>query len=437
MPIEVAFTIGVSLLLFLTLKVKVNPFISLLSCALAIGLLSGMEPTQVIQTMIKGFGSVTAKIGIVIIFGVILGKCLEQSGAAEKIARSLIRAIGEKQSPLAMAVSGYLISIPVFSDVGYVMLAPLAKAISAQSRISFPLLAVPLAAGLLATHVLVPPTPGPLAIAGLLEISIAQMVLWGGLTAMLMTLAGWGFAQFILPRYQEKIIPQTVKTEMEAKQLPSLRASLFPLVLPLLLILSNTTALMSFPQGDPVRNLATFFGNANIAMSIGAILALTSLRPRLGGKNQAFQLIDESLIAAGPIIFITAAGGALGAILKSSGAGETLAQTIAASGLPFIVVPFIIAGILKTIQGSGTVAVITAATLCLPLANQLGLPPILIALAAGSGARLVCHVNDSFFWVYTNISGFDPQIGIKTLTFANVFMAFAGLLGTWIVSLLL
>ena len=176
---------------------------------------------------------------------------------------------------------------------------------------------------------------------------------------------------------------------------------------------------MVLPKGHPFITFTSFIGNANIAMAIGVIFAICLLGKKLknnGEKNSILKIMDDALKSAGPIIFITVAGGALGAILKSSGAGKAIAEAVANSGMPFILVPFIIAGILKTIQGSGTVAVVTAATLSLPIAQQLGLYPILIALASGSGARLICHVNDSYFWVYTNMSGFDTKTGLKTLS---------------------
>jgi len=435
-PVEIAFLVGLAVLLYLALRARISAFVALIVSALIIGLLAGMPAATVVKAITDGFGKTLSSIGIVIILGVMLGKYLEDSGAAEKMARSAVAVIGQKNSPLAMAMSGYLISIPVFSDVGYVILAPLAKAISARSRISFPVLAVSLASGLLATHVYVPPTPGPLAVAGLLGIDVGQMIVWGAFAALMMTLAGWAFAQLYLAKHVETIIPDIPHGDVGETQLPAGSASFIPLLTPMILILFNTTATMLLPEGNAIRNFAAFIGDANIAMGVGVLVAVLLLGQRLG-KEAVLKVMDDALSTAGPIIFITAAGGSLGAVLKASGAGEAVAKAVAASGLPFILVPFFIAGLLKTIQGSGTVAVVTAATLCLPIANQLGLPPILIALAAGAGARLVCHVNDSFFWVYTKMSGFDTAMGLKTLAVGNVFMALGGLLATWLASLLL
>lgn len=446
MSIELAFLIGLAVLLFLAIPLKVNAFVSLLLSAATIGLLSGMGATDTIDVIVHGFGATVSKIGIIIIFGVLLGQYLEDSRAAERLARSVVEWVGEKRSPLAMALSGYVISIPVFSDVGYLIMSPLAKAVSRRTGISFLVIAVSLAGGLLATHVLVPPTPGPLAVAGLLGIEVGRMILWGGVVALFMTLGGWLWAVLVIPRYMPAVIPPPVAAEaagrpdsaQEEEGMPGIWAALIPLLLPLILILADTTGRMLLEPGHPLRNTAAAIGDANVAVFVGACAALGLLhrKLRIAGKPRLAG-IEAALKNAGPIIFITAGGGSLGAVLERSGAGQSIAEFFANSGLPFVLIPFAISGLLKTVQGSGTVAVVTAATLCLPIAQQLAMDPLLIALGAGAGARLICHVNDSFFWVFANMSGFDTRTALKTLSASNVAMAFSGLAGTWAVSLFL
>jgi GntP family gluconate:H+ symporter len=195
---------------------------------------------------------------------------------------------------------------------------------------------------------------------------------------------------------------------------------------------------MLLEEGHPLRTVAAAIGNANVAVFLGACAALALLHRKLRAAGKpALAAVEGALKSAGPIIFITAAGGSLGAILEKSGAGGTIAEFFAGSGLPFLLIPFAISGLLKTIQGSGTVAVVTAATLCLPIAQQLQMDPLLIALSAGSGARLICHVNDSFFWVFANMSGIDTRTALKTLSVSNVALAFSGLAGTWVVSFII
>lgn len=216
--------------------------------------------------------------------------------------------------------------------------------------------------------------------------------------------------------------------------MPGTLASLIPLAVSLLLIVGNTTFSMLLPEGSIVTAVFGFIGDANVALAIGAVLAIVTLGKRMGGKK-GLEIMDTTLKDAGPIVFITAAGGALGQVLKVSGAGASLADLVVNTGLPFILIPFVISALLKIVQGSGTVAVTTAATLCAPIVASLGLNPLLIFLASGAGARSCCHVNDSFFWVYTNCMGFDMKTGLKTLSLSNVFMALGGLTATFIASL--
>lgn len=443
MPIELVFVIGIAVLLFLCLKVKANAFISLLATALVMGGLAGMSGSDVVSTITGGFSKTVKSIGIVIIFGILLGNYLDAAKGTNRMALDAVKLVGQKRAGLAMAITGYLVSIPVFSDAACVILTPLVKAIHKKTRIPLAVLAVSLSAGLLATHVYVPPTPGPLAAAGLLGIDIGQAILYGAFAAVFMTAFGWIFAETYLrtrPESYYSFREDAGEAEVEAvsldddADLPGTLASLVPLVVPLLLIVGNTTCAMIFPEESGIVKLFSFVGDANIALAIGAVLAIITLGKRMGGKV-VLDIMDKTLKDAGPIVFITAAGGALGEVLKASGAGASLAELVVNTGLPFILIPFVIAGLLKIVQGSGTVAVTTAATLCAPIAASLGLNPILIFLASGAGARSCCHVNDSYYWVYTNCMGFDMKTGLKTLSLSNIFMALGGLTATFICSL--
>ncbi len=428
----------------LCIKVKANAFISLLATALVMGLLTGMSGADTIKAITAGFSGTVKSIGIVIIFGIMLGNYLDAAKGTNRMALDTIKLVGQKHAGLAMAITGYIVSIPVFSDAAFVILTPLVKAIHKKSGIPLAILAVSLSAGLLATHVYVPPTPGPLAAAGLLGIDIGEAILYGGFAAIFMTLFGWIFAElyfrnkpesfYAFRTPDEETAEQVDTAEEDNKNLPGSLASLLPLVVPIVLIIINTTCSMVFPKGSSILKLTSFVGNSNIALAIGAILAIVTLGKRLGGK-QVLKIMDKTLNDAGPIVFITSAGGALGQVLKVSHAGDSLANLVINTGLPFILIPFVISGLLKVIQGSGTVAVITAATLCAPIAAKLGLNPILIFLASGAGARACCHVNDSYFWVYTNCMGYDMKTGLKTLSVSNAFMALGGLVATFICSL--
>ncbi len=432
---ELSFLIGLVALILLAAYFKVNAMISLLISSLIIGLISGIDGAVVIEAISIGFGGIVSKIGIVIIFGVLIGKLLEDTRGAEKLARSAIKLVGERNGPFVMAISGFLIAVPVYSDVGYVILSPLTKALSRKSGVCLAVLSVSLSAGLLATHVFVPPTPGPFAVVGLLGIDMGDMIIWGTFAAIVMTLSGWIYAQFVMPRYLSPIIPEETVETTDDVVMPNLYKAVLPLMVPIILILLKTTTTMLFNEHESVvYKMIQFVGDPVVAMGFGAIVAIVLLREKIKARFTVKHLVEVSIKDAGPIIFITAAGGSLGEVLEISGAGQAIAERIVSSGLPFILIPFLISGILKTIQGSGTVAIITAATLCLPISESLSMNPVLIAMAAGSGARLVCHVNDSYFWVFTNMNQFDTATGLKTLSAANIFMAFGGLLATWIAS---
>lgn len=444
LPMELVFVIGIAVLLFLCLKVKCNAFISLLATALVMGLLAGMSGAETVTSITTGFSGTVKSIGIVIIFGIMLGNYLDAAKGTNRMALDAVRLVGQKRAGLAMAITGYIVSIPVFADAGFVILTPLVKAIHRKTRIPLAILAVSLSAGLLATHVFVPPTPGPLAAAGLLGIDIGRAIMYGAFAAVFMTAFGWIFAELY---FRNKPDSYYTFRDADAQQqeeaaasleddsdLPGSLASLLPLLLPIVLILSNTTLGMFLSDDTTVMKVVSFIGDANVALAIGAILSIITLGKRLGGKA-ILDVMDNTLKDAGPIVFITSAGGALGQVLKDSGAGDSLAQMVLNIGLPFILVPFAISGLLKVVQGSGTVAVTTAATLCAPIASTLGLDPILIFLASGAGARLCCHVNDSYFWVYTNCMGFDMKTGLKTLSISNLSMSLGGLVATFICSL--
>lgn len=432
-----------AVLLFLCIKVKANAFVSLLATALVMGLMAGMSGADTVSAITDGFSGTVKSIGIVIIFGIMLGNYLDAAKGTNRMALDAVKLVGQKRAGLAMAITGYLVSIPVFSDAAFVILTPLVKAIHKKTKIPLAILAVSLSAGLLSTHVFVPPTPGPLAAAGLLGIDIGRAIMYGAFAAVFMTVAGWIFAELFFKNKPDSYYTFRDSEEQEKEEavsidddtdLPGTLASLLPLVVPIVLILLNTTCGMLLPEDSAVMKIISFVGDSNIALAIGAILAIVTLGKRLGGKV-ILDVMDKTLKDAGPIVFITSAGGALGQVLKVSGAGDSLAQGVIHTGLPFILIPFVISGLLKVVQGSGTVAVTTAATLCAPIAASLGLDPILIFLASGAGARLCCQVNDSYFWVYTNCMGFDMKTGLKTLSISNVVMSLGGLLATFICSL--
>lgn len=446
MPFGLVFLIGILVLLFFIVKLKTNAFVGLLAATFAIGACSGMPLTTVISTISEGFGGTVTSIGLVIIFGTILGKYLEVTNSTDRMALSIVEGFGESNTALAMALTGYIISIPVFSDSAMVVLSPLVLALAAKNkkpRVAIAVLGTSLAAGLLSTNVFFPPTPGPLAAAGMLNIDIGQAMLFGGLVALIRTLFGWGYAKFFLNKkaedwftYDNQAIIDAAAGDKEEKNMPGLFGALLPLLLPLVLILTNTFSKMIFGEESAVVSVTSFIGDPIVALVIGCVIAMIIHKDTLKGEG-ILSTLNAGLKESGSIVFVVAAGGALGSILKASGVGASLAESVASLPIPTLLIPFLIGATIKMINGSGTTALITAVTICEPMVAALGMSPIIIFLAACCGASICSHINDSFFWVYSGNLGMDMKTGLKTLS-ASCIVSTVGALGaTFVLSLFL
>lgn len=398
----VAFIIGILVLFFFIVKLKTNAFIGLLAATFTIGACSGMPLTDVVSTISDGFGGTVTSIGLVIIFGTMLGKYLEVTNSTNRMALSMVGVFGTSNTAMAMAVSGYIISIPVFSDSALVILSPLVLALAAKNkkpRVAIAVLGVSLAAGLLSTNVFFPPTPGPLAAAGMLKIDIGQTMLFGGLVALVRTLFGWGYAKFFLDRktdewftYDNSDILTAASEKGDEKAMPGL-----------------------FGEGSTIVSVTSFIGDPVVALVMGCVSAMFIHKGTLH-KEGIISTLTVGMKEAGSIVFIVSAGGALGSILKASGVGSSLAESISGLPIPTLLIPFLIGAIIKMINGSGTTALITAVTICEPMVAALGISPIIIFLAACTGASICSHINDSFFWVYSGNLGMDMKTGLKTLS---------------------
>ena len=405
-----------------------------------------MPLTDVISTISDGFGGTVTSIGLVIIFGTILGKYLEVTNSTDRMAFSIVGAFGESNAAMAMALSGYIISIPVFSDSAMVVLSPLVLALAGKNkkpRVAIAVLGASLAAGLLSTNVFFPPTPGPLAAAGILNIDIGQAMLFGGLVALVRTLFGWGYAKFFLGRkmenwftYDNQEIINAASNEKEEKSMPGLFGAILPLLLPLVLILLNTFSKMVFGEESSVVSITAFIGDPIVALVTGCIVAMIIHRKTLQ-KDGILTTLTSGLKESGSIVFVVAAGGALGSILKASGVGTSLAESVSSLPIPTLLIPFLIGAIIKMINGSGTTALITAVTICEPLVTTLGISPIIIFLAACAGASICSHINDSFFWVYSGNLGMDMKTGLKTLSASCIVSTVGALIATFLLSLFL
>jgi len=408
-------------------KFKVHPFITLILSSVLVGFLIGLDGNIILAKINEGFGKTLSSIGIIIAFGSIIGAFLEKSGGTAAIAKYLLKIIGEKKSPLAMNLTGLLVSIPVFCDSGFIILSSLNKALSKKTGISIIVFAVALSTGLYVSHVFIPPTPGPLAAAAALEADLGLVILMGIALAIPVAFVGYLWALKSGNRTDKLEVKETesLKVDEIVESKKSILAIFAPIIIPILLIALRSVAdYPSHPFGEDILYKAFFFmGNPLVALFVGILFATQLIDKKTTAVNSRLSWVTNALKEAGVIILITGAGGAFGSILSAANIGQMLETSL--SGLQIgIFLPFMLAAILKTAQGSSTVAIITSATIIAPLMIPLGLDSeiskALAVLAIGAGAMTVSHINDSYFWVVSQFSGMDTKTTLKSHTLATL-----------------
>jgi GntP family gluconate:H+ symporter len=454
----VVFIIAIIVMILAISKLKIHPFLSIMAVSLIFGMVAGIplvnvtvdgKTTQGIANVIgAGFSGTFTSIGIVIILGALIGTVLEATGAAFKLADMVVKLVGPKHPVLAMQIMGWVVSIPVFCDSGFVILNPIRKALVERTRVSGVAMTVALSTGLYASHVFIPPTPGPIAAANTLGAGNNLLLIIGlGVLVSIPALAGGIlFAQYIGKKIKSKEdleIDATAKTYEEIVasygRLPSGWISLAPIIVPILLMALGSIASMAKWTGCAF-SISTFLGTPIIALAAGVLFAVWQLGAAKK-LDKFYQITNETLKVVGPILFITAAGGVLGRVIASTSMVSFItanSETIATVGIFF---PFLLSAILKTAQGSSTVALTTTAGIVAPLLGVLNLDsPVrtaLTVLAIGAGAMTVSHANDSYFWVVTNFGGMTPEQGYKTQTAATLIEGICGMIGVFILSLIL
>ena len=459
-----ALVLGIATIVVIVLRTRLDAFVGLLAAALVTGFVAGVPALDTITSITEGFGATLASIGIVIGLGVGIGKILEVSGAADSIARAFVKLMGKGREHWAMAGTGYFVSIPVFCDSGYVIMNPLARSIARRINGRYVTLALALGCGMTLTHHLVPPTPGPLGVAGILGADLGALVLAGLVFSLLLLPVVIAYAAWMGPKLESEVNEETrlavyhgaevgtggsaggtstalaedqeyeehnpafMLGEPPAGEKPhrvGLGIASLPLVVPLLLIVSNTvaTAIDRANQGvlnpedeytpSGIASVLGFVGHPVVALLVGITLAVYVLLPRWTPRKRVHHWLSEAAASAGLIILITGAGGAFGQVLRDSGVGDELAEAISAMSLPGVLVPFLVATLVRLAQGSGTVAMITAASVSAPLVVGLGLSPLLAALACCAGSMVFSYFNDSYFWVVTRFTGLDGTAAIR------------------------
>jgi gluconate:H+ symporter, GntP family len=429
-----------------TSKWKLHPFLALLAAAMMAGVAYGMPLTDVPKVIGEGFGAIMGQIGLVIVLGTVIGVILERSGAAITMAESVIKLLGERFPTLTMSLIGYIVSIPVFCDSAFVILNSLKNALAQRMQVSVVAMSIALATGLYATHTFVPPTPGPIAAAGNLGLGNLGLLIGLGLVvAFVTTLAGlfWAnrFLKYDGPLVEETATVNAVEETEQHADLPSPFAAFSPIFVPIgLICLGSVAAFPSNPLGTGAATDALkFIGHPLLALSAGLVAALFLLP---AGKRMAklHDNVVDGILAAAPILLITGAGGAFGAILKATELGKYLSELLVTYNLGLLA-PFLIAAGFKSAQGSTTVALVATSALMAPMLAPLGFDSdvgrVLLVLAIGAGAMTVSHVNDSFFWVVSQFSRMPVALAYRAFTAATLIQGLTGLLTVYLLSMVL
>ena len=446
-PLIIAFVVAVVLMIVAISKWKVHPFLSIMGVSVLLALVAGIPLTDVPGVIGAGFSGTFSSIGIVIILGALIGSILEQTGAALKLADMVVKLVGKKNPELALELMGWVVSIPVFCDSGFVILDPIRKALVKRTGSSSVAATVALSAGLYISHVFIPPTPGPIAAANTLGIgdNLLLVIGLGVLCSIFPLAAGLVYAKFIGKKVKSKDelveAGEVVKTYEELVagygKLPGGFNALAPIIVPVILMALGTIGKQLGVTGFAL-NLLTFLGTPIISLAVGTIFAIVQLA--LAKKmGEFYKITNDTLKTVGPILFVTAAGGVLGKVISSTTMVAYITENANFLMNLGIFFPFLLAAILKTAQGSSTVAITTTAGIMAPMMVSLGLgTPVMGALtvmAIGAGAMTVSHANDSYFWVVTNFGDMTPDQGYKTQTVLTLVMGIASIIGIFLVSL--
>ncbi len=446
--------LGIVLLLFLIIKVRLQPFVALLAVSIAVGLAAGLSVTELFGTVQRsdavsviesGMGGILGHVAIIIGLGTMLGAILEVSGGAEVLASRLLGLFGERRAPLAMGLTGLIFGVPVFFDVGIFVLAPIVYAAAKRSGKSILLYCLPLLAGLSMTHAFLPPHPGPVAAAGLLKVDLGWVILMGVVCGIPAVLAAWGYSAWIGRRIFVPVPQDMVEAAEEAKaavvaeqreagvtpqEKPVPLSVVFTIIgTPLFLILLATFSSIAFDPST-LRSVIEFFGSPFVALTIALLMAYYLLGIRRGWSRKSLERVStSSLKPVGNILLVVGAGGVFGAVLKASGVAAALSDTFQDVGLPIIVLAYLLSLVLRVAQGSATVAIVTTAGIVAPLLAEGDYSQAFVALvimAISAGSIFASHVNDGGFWMVAKYFGISERDTLKTWTVLESVLSVAG-----------
>ncbi len=441
--IAIAGLVGVVALLFLTItRFRWHVFLAVLVPILLFALVPGVDRKVFVAAFEQGFGRTVQSIAVVIVLGSLLAEALKHTGAIERITLTMIRWVGEKRMPLALTFTGYLVGIPIFSDVGFVILHPLVHSAALRTGLNMSVMATGLVGAMMLTHAIVPPTPGPLAAVALVQADMGKVILFGCIICLVASLAGWMYALLVGPRLESppsaEFVGQSFADRGMEAALPTPLRAFTPLLLPLFLIAGQSLLALVLPADHIVNVAMQYLGWPVVALGIGVMLAGRNATAEQRGDRTG-TWVENALRTSAMMIMVTGLGGSLSQILRQTPAVDVIAQGMASTGLPAIFLPFVLGVVGNMITGSATVGVITAASISAPMMPTLGLSPEATMLAGASGSVIVKYVNSSYFWVCTSLSRMPLRsalISFGGVTFVTGVTAMAMVFTLWSLGLI-
>lgn len=434
--ISVLVILSIVLIILLTSVVRLNAFVSLFAVSLLLAVVT-LPEQSVIEVLKQGFGNTMASIGFLIIFGAIIAVVLDQTGGAASIAGFILSKTGAKNAASAMGLTGFIAGMPIFCDSGFIIMSGLARSFSTKAKVALPFVAFVLATSLYSVHCLIPTHPGALAAAGIMEAHLGNLILLGTLAAIPGALAAFWWIKWKTKGKTEELYEDVSNNDTQKQlDLPPVSLSFLPVVVPILLIaVGSLLTVFRAPETNVLVHALVFLGQPVIALLAGVLLSLLLIRkPKISFVNN---LIEGAIQKAGPILVVTASGGMFGLVIKETGIGAYAGSLLLETGLG-LAVPFLIAFLLKTAQGSSTVAIITAASFVTPMLPSLGLDSetgkLLTMLAMGAGSMMVSHANDSYFWVVSRFTGISMNTTLKVYSSATAIMGITVFTCVWIAS---
>jgi len=437
-PYILAFLIaGIALIVILTTKYKIPAFFALFFACLLVGLGIGLPLGDVISVVKDGFGNILKSLGLIIVLGTALGLLLEYTGSTVVMASFLIKRFGDKHASLAMSITGFIVGLPIFCDSGFIVLSGLNRSMAKRTGIPIAIMSVSLATGLLAVHCLVPPHPGATAAAVTIGVDLGKLILTGMVVAIPAMIVGNLWARYAGKNTTDKIIEDEIAVN-PTDNIPTLLQACLPVIIPIVLIGLKSFLITGATIYHGWLSIFVSLGDPVVALLIGVLLAFNCKRS--WKKIEISRILQESTEKAGGILVIIGMGGAFGAILTAAKIGDHFSNAIALGSLG-VFFPFLLTSILKTAQGSSTVAIITAASIVLPLLPALGLNSengkLLCVLAMGGGSMIISHANDAYFWVIAKFSGLEMKTMLKVYSMATLLMGLTALTMVYILSMLL